>query len=224
MASNQAPSTRTPSVQECLRPISIALGELTADDRQSMATLHEWARQKVLQGDITGSDIDTVSFMGSTTQQDQAFDQLQQRVMQALPEPIRQRILEDHWAPELVYCRWAAPHTDNLFDGELFIQLVLGTGPGPYRIESLIEMRRPHESRRSASRFALDRATLEVTAGTSFLLDPVLPHYTCPVNPHQDSVLSLFQLRLPYRNQRERSRWIRLLCPVRAARRGTVRT
>ena len=54
---------------------------------------------------------------------------------------------------------------------------------------------------------------MEISQGALFLLDPLVPHYASPVTPHQDCLLSLLQIRLPYRDQRERARWIRQLAP-----------
>jgi hypothetical protein len=58
--------------------------------------------------------------------------------------------------PELMFCRWAAPHTDNVFKDELFLSLVLGTGPSDYRVESLVPRSRrfalPSAARRSCPR------------------------------------------------------------------------
>lgn len=211
-------SARLPQAASCLRrcaPITPATG---SDASADMATLHNWAMGQSANEGITGSQIEVASFCCVSPSAKPAFDRLHDAMLAMLPEPITQRRQEQHLQlfPELLFCRWAAPHTDNMFNGELFLSLVLGTGPSEYRVESLVPTIEPapQDARRSP-RLNFQRQSMTLRTGLVFLLDPLVPHYACPETPHQDNLLTLLQLRLPYRNRRERQQWIRMLTPQR---------
>jgi hypothetical protein len=179
-----------------------------------MSILHAWAKTQAQSGAISGSEIETAERWGVANQVQPAFDRLQQSLLARLPESITQRRQEMRVAmfPELMFCRWAAPHTDNVFKDELFLSLVLGTGPSDYRVESLVPTVTPAGAR-AVPRLNFQRHAMQLRVGEVFLLDPMVPHYACPETPHEDSLLSMLQLRIPYRNRRERLHWIRLLSP-----------
>lgn len=209
-------SHKMPRAQDCLAPCPRwpAASSATMAD---MAVLHAWASREVTLGKVSGSEIEVATLSSSQEPQKGAFSRLHYQLQSMLtPEMVaRQQHHGLELFPELLYCRWAAPHTDNMFDKELFLSLVLGTGPSPYRVESLVPIFTRHLDGRRTPRFGFERHSMEISQGALFLLDPLVPHYASPVNPHQDCLLSLLQIRLPYRDQRERARWIRQLAPER---------
>ena len=178
-----------------------------------MTALHAWACREVALGKLSGSDIDVATLSNSEDPQKGAFSRLHDLLQSLLSLTMlsRQQQQALELFPELVYCRWAAPHTDNSFDKELFVSLVLGTGPSPYRVESLVPTISDQPNGRRSPRFGFERCSLELRAGEVFVLDPLVPHYASPAKPHQDSLLSLLQVRLPYRTARERDQWFRQL-------------
>lgn len=205
--------TRTPKPTDCLR---LAGQPTPADGRawqSAMDTLHDWAVRSTALGKISGADIESDTLHCAPDDVRAARNLLSDALLDQLPAAIRLRHDEHHMMPELLYCRWAATHTDNMFDKELFLSLVVGTGPSPYRVESLVPIFTRHLDGRRTPRFGFERHSMEISQGALFLLDPLVPHYASPVTPHQDCLLSLLQIRLPYRDQRERARWIRQLAP-----------
>lgn len=202
-----------PKAQDCLRACPTFTGLFAAGAEEDIRSLSAWAAREIALGKVCGADIEVTTFASFNSPEKQSVDRLHLRLEQQLPEGIKARQQEHHLHlfPEVLYCRWAAPHTDNMFDKELFLNLVLGTGPGPYRIETLVPVFAAHRDGRRTPRMSFDRHSLEVKAGMVFLLDPLVPHYASPLNPHQDSLLSLLQIRLPYSDQRERASWLRQL-------------
>lgn len=201
-----------PRAQDCLAtcPRWPTASSATAAD---MAVLHAWACREVALGNVSGSEIEVATLSSSQEPQKGAFSRLHD-LLQSLLSPAMvagQQKQGLHLFPELLYCRWAAPHTDNAFDKELFVSLVLGTGPSPYRVESLVPRISDHPDGRRSPRCGFERCSLELKAGEVFVLDPLVPHYASPEQPHQDSLLSMLQVRLPYRTARERDQWFRQL-------------
>lgn len=204
---------RTPKPTECLRLVATPEPADKLAWRSAMETLHGWAQRNTALGKISGADIESDTLHCTPDDVKAARDLLSDALLEQLPAAVRARHDEHRMMPELLYCRWAATHTDNMFDKELFLSLVLGTGPSPYRVESLVPIFTRHLDGRRTPRFGFERHSMELSQGALFLLDPLIPHYASPVNPHQDCLLSLLQIRLPYRDQRERARWIRQLAP-----------
>lgn len=208
--------THTPKPTDCLR---LAAPPQPVDGRawrSAMDTLHEWARRSSATIGLGGADIENAGFHAAPPDVNAARDLLCAALHAQMPSAIRERLEEHHLEqPELLYCRWAAPHTDNMFDKELFLSLVVGTGPSPYRVESLVPVFTRHLDGRRTPRFGFERHSMDLSQGALFLLDPLVPHYACPNEPHQDSLLSILQFRIPYGDQRERARWIRQLAPER---------
>lgn len=209
-------TSKMPRAQDCLAPCPRwpAASSATMAD---MAVLHAWACREVTLGKVSGSEIEVATLSSSQDPQKGAFSRLHDQLQSLLtPEMVaRQQHHGLELFPELLYCRWAAPHTDNMFDKELFLSLVLGTGPSPYRVETIVPTIGEHPDGRRSPRIGFERCSLELKAGEAFVLDPLVPHYASPENPHQDSLLSLLQVRLPYRTARERHRWFRMLAPKR---------
>lgn len=208
-----APSTIAPKASECLRLSGVSLPGAGVDWLAAMNELHGWAMRSTAQGKLEGAEIESDTLHGASAEVRSARDLLSDALLGQLHTDIRSRHDEHRMMPELLYCRWAATHTDNMFDKELFLSLVTGTGPSPYRAESLVPVFTRHLDGRRTPRFGFERHSIELSQGTIFLLDPLVPHYASPLSPHQDSLLSLLQLRLPYRTTRERNRWIRLMAP-----------
>lgn len=204
-----------PEPQACLRLALPDVGPVTPAWTAALVTLDDWARRCTAQNGLNGSEINSDGLHGAPDEVKAARDLVAASLMLTLPAALRHRIEEQHLWPELLYCRWAAPHTDNLFDKELFLSTVVGTGPCTYRVESLVPVITRHLDGRRRPRLGFDRHSLELARGAAFLLDPLVPHYASPEVPHQDCLLTLLQLRLPYRDSRERERWIRHLAPQR---------
>ena len=204
-------TTTMPRAQDCLAscPRWPAISSASSAD---MAVLHAWACREVALGNVGGSEIKVATFSSSEPQKG-AFSRLHDLLQSLLsPEMVAgQQILGLHLFPELLYCRWAAPHTDNTFDQQLFVSLVLGTGPSPYRVESLVPTIAEHPNGRHSPQLSFERCSIELMPGMVFVLDPLVPHYASPENPHQNSLLPLLQVRLPYQTARERHQWFRQL-------------
>jgi hypothetical protein len=216
---------KIPRAQDCLATCPL-WPAATSSTMADMAVLHAWASREVDLGNVIGSDIEAAELSNSMEPEKGAFNRLHELLQSLLtPEMIAVQQEEGlHLSPELLYCRWAAPHTDNMFDKELFVSLVLGTGPGPYRLESLVPTIKEHPDGRRSPRLDFERCRIELKAGDVFVFDPLVPHYASPENPHQQSLLSLLQVRLPYRNARERGRWLRQLTACRPSQKITRKT
>lgn len=206
---------KLPAITSCLRVATLDHAVEPSLWLASMNTLAAWTAQKAGQGAIRGAEIESEVLCGCPADVRLASACLSEALLGMIASPIRDSFVKNHLSPELVYCRWAAPHTDNMFVNELFLSLVVGTGPSPYCIESILPTKRPSRDGRSPPRLGFERQGQELSQGDLFLLDPLVGHYANPVTPHQDSLLSLLQLRLPYRDRRERYRWIQLLAPDR---------
>lgn len=206
-----------PRAQECLAACPL-WPAATSSTMADMAVLHAWASREVALGNVIGSDIEAADLSNSMGPEKGAFTRLHE-LLQSLLTPQMIAVQQKqglHLSPELLYCRWAAPHTDNMFDKELFVSLVLGTGPGPYRLESLVPTIEEHPDGLRSPRLDFERCRLELKAGDVFVFDPLVPHYASPENPHEESLLSLLQVRLPYRTVRERDGWFRQLASARS--------
>jgi hypothetical protein len=93
-----------------------------------------------------------------------------------------------------VYCNWASPHADALFEGSVFASLVLHTGGSPYHMTTVHTERR---SRKGLADLELLRTSRVLEVGDFFMPDPTTPHVAAPARSRDDSLLVLLQWDIP---------------------------
>lgn len=99
--------------------------------------------------------------------------------------------------PEIVFCSWACPHIDEMFEGNGFVSLVLATGASPYTVSSLA-MKKPR-----GKCAELNNAAYQVYPGDLLVMDPLVPHWAVPSAPADDSLLVLLQCMVPFATESE---------------------
>jgi len=99
--------------------------------------------------------------------------------------------------PDVVACRWAAPHTDDDWSGRLFLSIVAGTGEPPYIAQTLHT--RDYRARKGDLAGGVVTTTLRLRRGDCFVLDPTTPHLAVPETSSAGALLVLLQYDLPGR-------------------------
>jgi hypothetical protein len=100
-------------------------------------------------------------------------------------------------AAQIVYCEWSWVHADVGYRDQLFVSVVLATGPEPYCVQSL-------QTPQTRGAQVLDTKRI-VSVGDVFLLDPCVAHMAAPVTPNNQALLVLAQWSLPAATEAERA-------------------
>jgi hypothetical protein len=86
---------------------------------------------------------------------------------------------------QLVYCEWTWVHADTPYKKDIFVSVVLATGPEPYCIQAL-------HSPRQRGDDVIDTKRI-VSVGDVFVLDPCVAHMAAPTVPRTGAMLVLAQ-------------------------------
>lgn len=100
-------------------------------------------------------------------------------------------------AAQIVYCEWSWVHADVGYRDQLFISVVLATGPEPYCVQSL-------QTPQQRGNDVLDTKRI-VSVGDVFVLDPCVAHMAAPATPNNQALLVLAQWSLPAATEAERA-------------------
>lgn len=98
---------------------------------------------------------------------------------------------------QLVYCEWTWVHADTPYKDQIFVSVVLATGPEPYCIQAL-------QSPRKRGEDVLDTKRI-VAVGDVFVLDPNVAHMAAPTVPRTGAMLVIAQWAVPAKSNAERA-------------------
>ncbi len=92
---------------------------------------------------------------------------------------------------DIVYCEWAPVHSDLSFEGRVFVSTVLNTGPSSYYLQVFRSVKpKGYDATRGLD---LQVESRLLSAGDTFVLDPVMPHMAAPAFPCDNAFLVLLQ-------------------------------
>jgi len=100
-------------------------------------------------------------------------------------------------AAQIVYCEWTWVHADTPYKNEIFVSVVLATGPEPYCVQSL-------HTPRNRGDDVIDTKRI-VSVGDVFVLDPCVAHMAAPTVPRTGALLVLAQWSVPASSEVDRA-------------------
>lgn len=100
---------------------------------------------------------------------------------------------------EVLFCSWASLHNDPDWSGNVFVNLVLHTGPSGYVVGA-----HGVDYAADGSVPVVTTQAYRVEVGDLFVLDPTVPHSAHPAYPSDGSLLAVLQVSLPFGNQDEK--------------------
>ena len=100
---------------------------------------------------------------------------------------------------EVLFCSWASLHNDPDWAGNVFVNLVLHTGPSGY----VVGAHGVNYAKEGAVPVVTTQA-YRVEVGDLFVLDPTVPHSAHPAYPSDGSFLAVLQVSLPFGNESEK--------------------